>query len=133
MKTAFKISTILLALTFSTYWAQASDLPVHGVPADANSQVSELNQNMLTIQKQIEEMNSMQEALADVEDTNGLISAIGQTVTQAELSLKHIRKTSNLKESQRLTTELASLISEFKATDPLNQILGLHVSDELYF
>ncbi len=133
MKTISKISMILFAATFSTFLASASELPVHGVPLDATSQVSELNENVLTIQKQIDELNSMQDALADVEDTDGLMSAIGQTVTQAGLSLQHIRKTSDLKESQQVTLDLAAQISEFKAMDPLNQILGLNVSDELHF
>ncbi len=133
MKTVLKIWLILLAVTFSSFLAQASELPSHGTPIDEKSQGSELAENILAIQLQIKEMNSMQDMLANVEDTNGLLSAIGQTITQAELSLANIRKNSSVVESRLLTNELTAMISEFKATDPLNQILGLHVSDELHF
>lgn len=115
-----KTLLVLVMLTLSFQFAQAEEL-------------SELEQNTLIIQSQITEMNAMQEALADVEDTHGLMSALGQTISQATLSLQHIQKTSDLKESRETVQELSVLITDFKGMDPLNRILGLHVNSELSF
>ena len=133
MKYVLKTWSLILTVTFSFHLALAAQIPTHGVPADENSLVSEFDQNMILIQNHINELNSLQESLADVEDTNGLMSAIGQTIDQAEISLKDLRKNLNLKQSRQVTRELSALISEFKATSPLNQILGVHVSSELTF
>lgn len=124
MKSVLKIWSILIIVAISYHLAQAAD-SVHSR--------TELDQNITLIQKQMTELEVMQEFLADVEDTNGLMSAIGQTIDQAEMSLKNIKKNSDLNESRELKKSLSSLISQFKAMDPLNQILGAHVHRELNF
>ncbi len=133
MTSLLKIWSVLMFVTLSFHLAKATELPTHGIPLTEASFSSELAQNINFIQKQIAELNAMQDAMANEEDTHGLMSAIGQTVEQAETSLKHIRKSSDLQESRETIQSLSSMKSDFKAMDPLNQILGLHVNGALKF
>ena len=133
MKSFLKLGTLLLAVSFSFHIAQASEIPAHGIPATDKSSKSELEQIIILIQSDIDEMDHMQDLLSNVDDTHGLMSALGQSIAQANLSLAHIQRTSDLKEARQTAHELNLLLIEFKGMDPLNEILGIHVNHELSF
>ncbi|XGC81245.1 hypothetical protein ACES2L_01960 [Bdellovibrio bacteriovorus] len=92
---------------------------------------AELNMNLIAIESQIKQLEKMQDELSDERDTRGLLSAIGQTITIAEQKKKEINQSLDLSESRQLTNELAKEICNFNMINPLNQIRGLKVHEEL--
>lgn len=94
---------------------------------------AELDMNLITIKSQITEMEKMQDELGDMENTRGVLSALGQTITTAEEVRKEIDRSGDLDKSRRLVQELKKAISDFKAQDPRNIIPGLKVHEELSF
>lgn len=114
-----------MLITLSFHLVQAAEIDTLTVNEDS--------QSISILHRQIEELNLMQESLAEIENTKGLMSAIGQTIDMAEKFLTENNQNPNATKTQKMIGELASLISSFKAQDPLNQILGLHMSDELSF
>ncbi len=114
-----------MLITLSFHLVQAAEVDILPVTDDG--------QSISTLHRQIEELNMMQDSLTHIENTKGLMSAIGQTIDMAEKFLNENNQNPNEIKTQKLIGELASLISTFKAQDPLNQILGLHMSDELSF
>ncbi|KYG69310.1 hypothetical protein AZI87_08940 [Bdellovibrio bacteriovorus] len=94
---------------------------------------AELNMNLITIETQIKEMEKMQDEISDMENTNGLMSALGQTITTAEAVRKEIDRSADLDKSRQLVGELTKTIREFKAQLPSNQIRGLKVHHELSY
>lgn len=125
MNSVLKIWSILMLITLSFHLVQAA--------GNNALTISEDSQSISTLHHQIEELNMMQESLTDIENTKGLMSAIGQTIDMAEKFLTENNQNPNATKTQKMIGELASLISSFKTQDPLNQILGLHMSDELSF
>ena len=125
MNSVLKIWSILMLITLSFHLVQAAEVDILPVTDDG--------QSISTLHRQIEELNMMQDSLTHIENTKGLMSAIGQTIDMAEKFLNENNQNPNEIKTQKLIGELASLISTFKAQDPLNQILGLHMSDELSF
>ncbi len=125
MNSVIKIWSILMLITLSFHLVQAAEIDTLTVNEDS--------QSISILHRQIEELNLMQESLAEIENTKGLMSAIGQTIDMAEKFLTENNQNPNATKTQKMIGELASLISSFKAQDPLNQILGLHMSDELSF
>lgn len=130
MKNTLKIWALGLLITLSFNLVQAEELPTHGVLAPAKS---EIEQNVQIIQAQMAEMNSMQDELSQVEDTEGLMGALGQTIAYADIKLQDIQKNKDTEESKETVLELRLLIQDFKGMNPLNRILGVHVSHELSF
>ncbi|MDG0817096.1 hypothetical protein [Bdellovibrio svalbardensis] len=70
------------------------------------------------ISQQINELNAIQDSLAQVEDSGGLIRDIGQTVTTAEMELKGIDRSMDLDKAHQLKRELSEVIATVKAHLP---------------
>ncbi|KHD88964.1 MAG: hypothetical protein OM95_05715 [Bdellovibrio sp. ArHS] len=104
-----------------------------GFNAQGKWDAAEFDMNLITIQTQIKEMEKMQDELNDVENTHGLMSALGQTITTAESVRKEIEQSVDLDKSRQLIKELNKSLREFKAQLPANQIRGVKVHDELSF
>nr|BFD61703.1 hypothetical protein BdHM001_03840 [Bdellovibrio sp. HM001]BFD65514.1 hypothetical protein HAGR004_05360 [Bdellovibrio sp. HAGR004] len=94
---------------------------------------AELDSNLMTINSKIQELEKLQDELSDMENTNGLLSAIGQTVTTATEIQKEIAKSSDLKKSRQLIQELNSEINNFKNQHPSYNIRGIKKHDELTY
>lgn len=92
-----------------------------------------LKSNDSIIEMQIKELEKMQNELADEENTRGLMGALGQTITNAEIIRKEAIEKYDLEKSNQLVIELSNSLSDFKAQDPRNIIPGLHVHEELRF
>ena len=133
MKSVLKIWSLLMIVTLSFHLAKASEGSLEIISNNEALQSSELSQNIITIKTQLHALYQLQNSLSEIENTDGFMSALGQTIEISRMSLKNIQKTSDLEASRELIGNLSSLINQFKATNPLNQILGVHVNSELNF
>ena len=70
------------------------------------------------IQKQIQELDMLQTDLGDLEDSHGLIKAIGETIHIAKLELQTARRNLDLEMAKELSKNLKEALKEFKAKDP---------------
>lgn len=75
---------------------------------------AELQMNLVTIKSQIAEMEKMQQELSDVENTRGVLSALGQTITMAEDIFKEIDQNNDLEKSRILVKDLDQIIGQLK-------------------
>ena len=94
---------------------------------------AELDSNLVTIKSKIQEMERLQDELGDMENTNGLLSALGQTITTATEVRKEIEQTSDLEKSRQLIKELNTEINNFKNQHPSYNIRGIKKHDELTY
>ncbi|WP_347359261.1 hypothetical protein [Bdellovibrio sp.] len=94
---------------------------------------AELDSNLIAIKSKIQELEGLQEELGDMEDTNGLLSALGQTITTATAIRKDIEKKSDLEKSRQLILELNNEINNFKNQHPSYNIRGIKKHDELTY
>ena len=69
------------------------------------------------ILKKIQELDKLQTDLGDLEDSQGLIKAIGETIHIAQLELQTARRNLDLELAQELSKSLSEAIKEFKAKD----------------
>lgn len=70
------------------------------------------------ILKQIQELDKLQTDLGDLEDSQGLIKAIGETIHIAQLELQTARRNLDLEMAKELSKNLIEALIEFKAKDP---------------
>ncbi len=75
---------------------------------------SEVNVNLAKVQEQIEEMNSMQDRLAEIENSGGLMRDLGQTKEVAEQDSKKVSQTFDLEQSRQLVKNLDALLVKFR-------------------
>ena len=131
MKTLL-MTALILSAAFGTVNAKADD----GISSDYYAMEGKINAADFditadSIQKHIKELNDMQAELTNLEDSQGLIKAIGQSVHIATLDFKTAKRNFDLATAKKINTNLVEDIRTFKAMDPRNEILGLHPIDGL--
>lgn len=94
---------------------------------------AELDSNLVEIKSKIQELEKLQDELSDTENSNGLLSALGQAITVATEIQKEIADSSDLEKSRQLIQELNSEINNFKNQHPSYNIRGIKKHDELTY
>lgn len=131
-KKALLAIAVIMALGSVRAMAQMSEVDA----IDRENVMNKLDASALSVEStdirsSIEELYRMQDELAGVEDTNGLMGALAQTITSAERVVKS--SGDDLGKLKMLKNELHERVQEMKRLDPRNQIRGLKVNDNVEF
>lgn len=131
-KKALLAIAVIMALGSVRAMAQMSEMDaIDQEIAMGKLDATELSVETSDVRRSIQELSKMQDDLAEVEDTNGLMGALAQTITSAEQVLKS--SGDDVEKMKMLKKELRERVQEMKRLDPRNQIRGLKVHDDLEF